>query len=199
MARRKGPALTQRHVLAAALRVVKREGAGGLGVHPVARELGIQAPSVYHHVKGSEGLRRAAAIEGWRRLGDQLDRDGDARRRPRAELVALCHRYRAFVRREPELYDLMTHTLCERRDADFRRVTERLQALFETRLRPLGLRGADAVHAVRVLRAGLHGFACLELGKGFGPASELDASFDRLAESLVAGLDAAAPPPEPGG
>jgi hypothetical protein len=48
-----------------------------------------------------------------------------------------------------------------------------------------GLEGDDAIHALRALRAAAHGFATLEAAGGFGLATDVDASFDRLVERVV--------------
>ena len=52
----------------------------------------------------------------------------------------------------------------------------------------LGLEGEDAVHAVRAFRSMVHGFATLEVAGGFGMPQDIDESFHRLVETLVAGL-----------
>ena len=51
-----------------------------------------------------------------------------------------------------------------------------------------GLRGAPAVHAVRVLRGVVHGFSTLELAGGFGLPLDTGESFGVLCRMLVAGL-----------
>jgi len=47
---------------------------------------------------------------------------------------------------------------------------------------------------MRAIRAAAHGFASLEAAGGFSPSDDLDASYDLLVNSLIAGLRAA---PEP--
>jgi Tetracyclin repressor-like, C-terminal domain len=53
-----------------------------------------------------------------------------------------------------------------------------------------GLEGPAAIHAARCLRSAAHGFAVLETGGGFGLPEDLDASHDRLVDTLAAGLTA---------
>ena len=50
------------------------------------------------------------------------------------------------------------------------------------------LPGDDAVHAVRAVRALLHGFVALEAGGGFGLDVDVDESFRRVVDALAAGL-----------
>ena len=58
--------------------------------------------------------------------------------------------------------------------------------------RGYGLDGDDAIHAVRVIRAALHGFVTLETGAGFGIPLDLDESYARLVATLDRGLVASA-------
>ena len=55
-------------------------------------------------------------------------------------------------------------------------------------LRGYQLEGDDALHAARVVRAALHGFASLEAEGGFGLPLSLDESFARLVSVLHRGL-----------
>jgi hypothetical protein len=55
-------------------------------------------------------------------------------------------------------------------------------------LRGYGLEGDDAIHATRIVRAALHGFAALEAGEGFGIALPPDDTFARLVAVLDRGL-----------
>jgi hypothetical protein len=57
-------------------------------------------------------------------------------------------------------------------------------------LRGYRLEGSDAIHAARVVRSSAHGFATLEAAGGFGYREDLDESYDRLVEMIVAGLRA---------
>ena len=57
-------------------------------------------------------------------------------------------------------------------------------------LRGYGLEGDDGVHAARIVRSALHGFAALETGEGFGIPLDLDETFERLVGVLDQGLTA---------
>jgi hypothetical protein len=87
--------------------------------------------------------------------------------------------YRASARAHPGRYAAMQRTAdLEGTDAD------RLVAA----PRGYGPAGDDAVHAVRTVRAALHGFVLLETGDGFGIELDLDDSRDRLIGTLHRGL-----------
>ena len=55
-------------------------------------------------------------------------------------------------------------------------------------LRGYGLESTDAIHATRIIRSSLHGFASLEARKGFGLPLEIDETFARLTQLLDQGL-----------
>ena len=59
-------------------------------------------------------------------------------------------------------------------------------------LRAWHLEDEEMLHAVRVIRSSLHGFVSLEAGGGFALPLDLDKSFQRLIETLAAGLPAIA-------
>jgi hypothetical protein len=55
-------------------------------------------------------------------------------------------------------------------------------------MRGYGLEDDDAVHAVRIVRASLHGFVALEAEGGFALPLPLDETWRRLVASLDRGL-----------
>jgi hypothetical protein len=57
----------------------------------------------------------------------------------------------------------------------------------------------DALHAVRGLRAIVHGFVGLEAAGGFGLPLDLDTSFHRLVAAYIADLERRAPRPDHAG
>lgn len=52
----------------------------------------------------------------------------------------------------------------------------------------LGLGGDDAIHAIRGLRAVLHGFTSLEAVAGYKMALDREESFHRLVDAYLAGV-----------
>src|SRR5262249_62081025 len=70
----------------------------------------------------------------------------------------------------------------------------RLMNVLATVLERCGITRQGGLHAMRAIRAAAHGFASLEAAGGFGPAEDLDASYDLLVNSLITGLRAL---PEP--
>jgi hypothetical protein len=102
-------------------------------------------------------------------------------------LVALADAYRAFAREHPGLY-AATQRAPDLADPEWNALSAEVVGIVVAALAGYGLRGDDAVHAVRGLRSLLHGFVSLETGGGFGLPLNLDESFARLVRAFAAGL-----------
>jgi hypothetical protein len=55
-------------------------------------------------------------------------------------------------------------------------------------LASMGVTGDDALHAIRGLRATLHGFAALEAAEGYKMPLDQDESFRRLVQAYLHGV-----------
>jgi len=177
-------------VVAAAVDLINREGAGALSLKRLAAELGVQTPSLYNHVDGLPGLQRELTLLNARLLGDCLADAAIGKAGP-AAVEALMNAYRAYIKSNPGL-----HLFAVRPAAlDAPGYVERAQA--ETRIvliavavvKSFGLSGDDAIHAVRAVRSIVHGFTTLETAGGFGIPLDLDESFRRMVAMVVAGLE----------
>ncbi|MDF9811155.1 TetR/AcrR family transcriptional regulator [Streptomyces sp. SPB162] len=86
------PPLTQEALVAAALLVLERDGLDALSMRKVAAELGVQAPSLYWHVRNKEQLLDL--------LADALVADAEPPPRVgdwREQLRAYCHLHRRHL------------------------------------------------------------------------------------------------------
>jgi|EndMetStandDraft_7_1072992.scaffolds.fasta_scaffold50285_3 AcrR family transcriptional regulator len=193
MARKRG--LTVDDVVAAAAAVADRVGFDALTLADVATELGVRSPSLYSHVDGLTGLRRALSLDAVRRLGETITaavagRDGtDA-------LRAIAHGYREFARGHPGSYAAILTTPAEVDDAPAYTAFAAVLPVIVEVLLQLGAAEAEAVPLIRSFRSALHGFVALEASGGFGLPDDIDASFEVLIDVLVAGLRARAIAPE---
>jgi len=171
--------------VAAALRCLERGERPG--IHGVARELGIQPPSVYKHVADAADLERAVALEGFRRLADWLEAT-PLRGAPRRRLQALVARQRRFAHAQRALYEHMSRVPLDPAAPEVAELTARIFGVFAPLLDAIGVPARDRVHAARALRAAVHGFVSLELSGQFRMDAEVEASFERLCRWLVGGL-----------
>lgn len=173
-------------VLDAAEEILARDGAASLTLAKIARRLGVRTPSLYHHVDGLDGLRRALRLRGFAGLRDALGeaalgRSGDDAVRE------LAHAYRRWAAEHPGLYELTLHGQSDA-DPEDARAAFQVVRIVTGALRGYGLAGDDALHAARILRATLHGFVALEAADGFGLDLDPTVTFERLVDGLVDGM-----------
>jgi AcrR family transcriptional regulator len=168
-------------VVAAAAAVADRDGLQALSLSKLASELGVRPPSLYAHIRGLDDLRRRIAVSAARRLSVEL-RAAAAGVADTEALRGIALAYRAFARAHPGMYASLQPAAGV--DPAFTELVDVVLAA----LRGYGLEGDDAVHAVRIVRSGLHGFVSLELEAGFGLPLDLDETFERLVAALDRGL-----------
>ncbi len=94
------------HVLHVALATLAADGVTGFTTRNVARQAQTSTPAVYELFGDKAGLVREVFFEGFRLLGNHLDRLADSGD-PRADLVSVIEVFRGFVRANPVLADVM--------------------------------------------------------------------------------------------
>jgi AcrR family transcriptional regulator len=187
------PGLDPTTVVKAAADLVNAEGVDTLSLGRLAARLGIQTPSLYNHVDGMPGLLRQLALLNARQLGERMAEAAIGRSGPEA-VQEIARAYRAYILENPGLY--MASLRASRSqtpvDVELQQAEERAVEIGLAVVSSFGLRGEDALHAVRGLRSLVHGFATLEIAGGFGLPLDCDESFRRLVKMLTAGLQRAA-------
>lgn len=164
-------------VVDAALRVVDERGPDGLTLAAVADRTGVAAPSLYKHVGSLADLRTHLA----NRLLDELTerlaaaalgRSGDD------AVTALMRAYRGYVLEYPNRYAALPADPLH--EPALATAGNRLLGVILAVLRPYRLDDSAAIHAIRCLRATVHGFASIEAAGGFGLSEDIDETYDRL-------------------
>ena len=169
--------LTTDGVVDVALALVDEKGIEALSLAAIADRAGVAAPSLYKHVGSLADLRILMALRILRQVTGVfaevvMGRSGDD------AVEALMRAYRAYVLANPGRYALLPlDPLGHEVLADAGR--EQL-GVFVAVLRGYGLDEAAATHAIRRLRAAVHGFADLESGGGFGLPEDIETTYDGL-------------------
>ena len=176
-------------VVSAAAELADAGGLGQLTLARLAARLGVRAPSLYVHVDGLPDLRRRLAVRGARELGAALVSTAAGLAGEDA-LRAVATTYRDYARAHPGVYSALQLPPREGEGPDDGDAARALVDVVVAVLRGYDLEGDDAIHAVRVVRAALHGFVSLETGGGFGLPLDLDESFEALIAVLHGGLAA---------
>jgi len=161
------------------------EGLDNLSLAAVADRAGVAAPSLYKHVGSLADLRDLMAVKVIREITARfaaviMGRSGDD------AVEALMRSYRAYVRANPGRYALLP--LDPLRREGMAAAGQELLEVFVAVMRGYGLDASQATHAIRRLRATVHGFATLEIGGGFGMPEEIETTYDQLIEMVLRSL-----------
>ena len=192
--------LTPQRVVEEAGAVADAAGLDRLTLAAVAERFGVAIPSLYKHVRGLDGLRRDLAVLAVRELTAALSRAAVGRA-GRDALHAMADAYRAYATAHPGRYAASVRAPDPGDSEHLAAAADALDIFFAV-LAGYGVRGDDAIDAIRGLRAAMHGFVTLEAGGGFGMPQSVDASYHRLVDALDTALtawpaaDAPTPPEE---
>lgn len=152
----------------------------------LANRLGVRSPSLYVHVASLDDLRRRLGARGARELAEAVTVAAAGKSRS-AALGAVADTYRAYARAHPGTYAAMQRAPDEGSDEAVTAGRELVEVILAV-LDGYALEGEEAVHAVRVVRAALHGFVVLEREGGFAMPISLERSYERLIAVLDRGL-----------
>lgn len=173
-------------IIEKARELIEANGVDQLSLGALARELGIKAPSLYHHFQNKTALLRGvneatgqALVAAIRNAIDPADSD------TQAQIMAMFHAYRAFAREHPATYGLaFTNTIAELQ-GDPEQAAQLALPLQALMARLVG--EADSLAALRGAWALMHGFVMLELSGQFRRSGDLDEAFQRATEAYVRG------------
>lgn len=176
-------------VVQAAADLVNAEGAEALTINRLARELHVQPPSLYNHIAGMPALWRELGLKSTRELGDRLISAVIGKTGPEG-IMAMADAYREYIKEFPGLYlaSLQAARNQPTPDPELEAAEERVVRVAMALVGSFGMKGEDAIHAVRALRSVVHGFTTLEAAGGFGLPLDLDESFHRLVKLLIQGM-----------
>ncbi|MEV4512062.1 TetR-like C-terminal domain-containing protein [Dactylosporangium sp. NPDC049525] len=182
--------LSRDAVVDAALAIVDADGPAALTLAAVAARTGVATPSLYKHVGSLTELRNLLAV----RLIDEFNAaattaviglSGDA------ALEGLMRAYHRYAVTHPHRYALLPQAPDP--DPAVAAAAGRFVELCFAVLRGYDLDDDEMVHAARITRATMHGFAVLHTSGGFGLPQDIDATLDRLIATVVHGIGAALP------
>lgn len=175
-------------IIDVAVGLIDAEGEGALGWNRLAQALGVKPPSLYNHLADAAELRRRVAIRGWQAVAEAVREAAARTRTPATTLRAIAAAYREVARARPGLFVVATGTRLSPDEPEFRPVASELMAMLSAPLEHLGVPPARRVHAIRILRAAIHGFLELERAEVLMMDASLDQSFRLLLDVVIAGL-----------
>ncbi|MEU1301607.1 TetR/AcrR family transcriptional regulator [Streptomyces shenzhenensis] len=181
-------------VTEAAATLVDEIGFAQLSMGLVAERLGVRTPSLYKHVTSQADLAHRIAVLAATELGDAI-RDATQGRAGGDALAAAAQAMRTYVREHPGRYAALNSARPDGPDDPFVPASARALDSLSAVLRGYHLDPAQEIHALRMLRSTLHGFATLEVTGGFQHDTDVDDSFTWMITFIDRGLrDATATP-----
>lgn len=169
-------------VVAAGAALADEVGWDRLTLAALAERLGVRLPSLYKHIDSLQGLRHDIGVLALVELTDAIAAAAVGRAASDA-LHAMAHAYRTFAHAHPGRY-AATVRAPDPGESERAGHAASLLGVIGAVLDGYGIDGPAAVDAIRVLRAGLHGFVSLEAAGGFAMPRSVDASFDELVRTL---------------
>ncbi len=169
--------------------VADEVGLDRLSMGLLAERLGVRTPSLYKHVAGQADLVHRIAVLAMTELADDI-RDATQGRAGRDALVAGAQAMRRYVLEHPGRYAAGNAARPTGLDDPLVPAVDRVLTSWAAMLRGYRLEPAQQVHALRMLRSVLHGFATLEAIGSFQMDADVDVSFDRMLDLVDRGLTA---------
>lgn len=174
-------------VTKAAAVIVDADGLAALTLARLAAALGVRLPSLYKHVTGLDDLTVRVTTLAIRRLADDVTAAAIGRS-GRHTLLAIAEAYRRFAVEHAGLYPLI-QAAPELTLKAQRAEVARALGIFSAIVASYDVPGEVSVHAIRMVRAGLHGFADIEARGGFQMPEAMDESFLVLIDALDTSLE----------
>lgn len=158
-----------------------------LSMSLVAERLGVKPPSLYKHVDNLATLTHRIAILSANELGDAL-RDSLQGVAGRDALTAAAQSLRRYVKQHPGRYAATTGARPTGDEDPLVAAVDRVLSSLEAVLHGYELDPADTIHALRMLRSILHGFATLDASDAFQIDRDVDESFTWMIGFIDHGL-----------
>lgn len=152
----------------------------------IAKEFGVQTPSLYNHIKSLDDLKKNLMMYGWKQLEQQIllsvvgVSGYDA-------LRAMCYAFYEYAMASPGVFKAMLwYNKFE--DDETLKTTEGLFSVIFKIMEPLNISKENINHLIRTFRSFLEGYALLVSNEAFGNPISIKDSFDLSVEVLLAGV-----------
>lgn len=173
-------------ILQAATEIADAQGLEEVTLAALAKKVGVRSPSLYNHVEGLPGLRSKLTLHGLEKLKERMTQAAIGRSGDDA-IRAIALAYVSFARAHPGLYTA-TLSAPDPNEPQLQQAAEEIVSLTLRVIQHYGLEHHKALHAVRVFRSLLHGFASLEQHNGFGLPLNIETTLEILIETLLGGI-----------
>ena len=176
-------------VTLAGAQLADETGLDQLSMGILAERLGVRTPSLYKHVDNVADLTHRIGVLSMDELADVV---GDAirGRAGKDALVAAAQAMRNYVKDHPGRYAAGNDARPTGADDPLIPAAQRVLEALAAVLHGYDLDPAQQIHALRMLRSTLHGFATVEESGGFLIDTDVDDSFAWMVSLIDQGLRA---------
>ena len=179
--------LTSALVTEAGAHLVDEVGFDELSMSLLADRLGVKTPSLYKHVTSQGDLAHRIGVLSMVEFGDALGHAIEGRAGTEA-LTEGARAMRTYVLAHPGRYAAGNSARPTGPDDPLWPATQRVMATWAAMMRSYHLDPAQEIHAMRMLRSVLHGFATLEAAGSFQVDAPVDDSFTWMVDFIDHGL-----------
>ena len=183
--------LTPAAVTDAGAALADERGPAQLSMGLLAERLGVKTPSLYKHVVSLADLNHRISVQAMTEVGDAI-RDATQGRAGRDALFAAAQAMRTYVKDHPGRYAVANAARPFGPDDPLIPAGNRVLASLSAVLHGYRLDPGQEIHALRMLRSMLHGFATLEAAGGFLIDADIDQSFAWMVDLIDDGLGVSA-------
>jgi AcrR family transcriptional regulator len=169
--------------------LVDEVGFDRLSMGLLAERLGVKTPSLYKHVASQSDLAHRIAVLAMTELADAI-RDATQGRSGKEALVAGAHAMRTYVLQHRGRYAAGNAAIITGPDDPLIPASGRVIASWAAMLHGYRLDPDQEIHALRMLRSILHGFAVLEAIGSFQIDADVNESFTWMLGFIDQGLKA---------
>lgn len=181
------PTLNKELIFRAASELAEEIGLDHIELKQLAVKLDIKPPSLYNHISGLEEVYRGIAALSMRKLEDTI-RDAAMGKARGDALLEIAFAYRKFAKEHPELYKSIMKAPSIENDEVREAKLSVVYSICKV-LGPYHLDDEDTIHFVRGFRSILHGFVSLEEAGFFKVGYDVEKSYLRAVENMIATID----------
>ena len=174
-------------IVVRAAQIANEIGLENVTLKMIAKEFGVQTPSLYNHIKSLEDLRKQLMLYGWKQLEEKIIRavcgvsGYDA-------LREICYTFYDYAAANPGIFNAMLwYNKFE--DEETKEATGDLFIAIFKVMESMNISHEKANHLIRTFRSFLEGFSLLVNNGAFGNPISIKESFDLSVDVLLAGVE----------
>ena len=173
-------------IVVRAAQIANEIGLENVTLKMIAKEFGVQTPSLYNHIKSLEDLRKQLMLYGWKQMEEKIIRavcgvsGYDA-------LREICYAFYDYAVANPGVFNSMLWYNKFQNEENEEATGDLYPVIFKV-MESMNISHEKANHLIRTFRSFLEGFSLLVNNGAFGNPISIRESFDLSVDVLLAGV-----------